>query len=184
MSDRHAAFTATALPYLRQVYGAAYRMCGNRDVADDVTQETFLRAYRTFEGFAAGTNCKAWLLTIMRSVVINRGRHEQRHPQTPLDDLPAETPLLAQVDPGLTAFIEQAPSPAVDAALQSLPDVFREAVILVDIEELTYEEAAQALQCPVGTVRSRLARARRLLFDALQAYAKQAGYPVSPERRA
>ena len=183
MSDLLARFNVTALPYMRNVYAAAFRMCGKRDVAEDVTQETYLRAYRTFHGFEAGTDCKAWLLTIMHSVLINRFKHDQRHPQTPLDDLPQDSHVLAQADPAIVALIEHAPSPVVEAALNSLPDPFRTVVVLVDIEEFTYEEAARVMQCAVGTVRSRVHRARHLLFNALQDHAKHAGYDVAPGRR-
>ena len=183
MSDLLARFTATAVPLMRNIYGAALRMSGRPDVAEDVTQETYLRAYRTFHGFEAGTDCKAWLFTIMHSVLINRFKHEQRHPQSPLDDLPAESILLAQSDPAIAAIIDGATSPAVEAAMKALPDVFRTVVVLVDIEELTYDETARVLDCPIGTVRSRLYRARHLLFAALQDHAKQAGYAVEPARR-
>ena len=184
MSDLLEGFNATALPFMRNIYGAAFKMCGNREVAEDVTQDTYLRAYRTFHGFEAGTNCKAWLFTIMQSVLINRFKHGQRHPHTALDDLPHDSPVLAQTDPALMALVDHAPSPQVEAALSALPDAFRMAVVLVDVEEFTYEEAARMLECPVGTVRSRLHRARLLLFDALRDHARQSGYGAERERGA
>ena len=183
MHDSRERFGAVALPFMRNVYGAALRMCGSRDVAEDVTQETYLRAYRTFDGFQAGTNCKAWLLTIMRSVLINRFHHAQRHPEAALDAMSPDADVFATTDARITAIVDQAPTPEVEAALAALPDEYRAAVVLVDIEELSYEEASHVLQCPVGTVRSRLSRARRLLFTALQEHARGAGYAVEPERR-
>ena len=179
MDDRRERFTSVALPFLRSVYGAALRFSGRPDVADDVTQETFLRAFRTFDNFVPGTNSKAWLLTIMRSVLVNRHHYERRHPGTPIDAVTDTA--FASVDPAIAAIVNQVPAPEVEAALRALPDVFREAVVLVDLEELTYEEAAQALDCPVGTLRSRLFRARRLLFDALYDHAAREGYVAAPE---
>lgn len=183
MSDGRERFSATALPFMRNVYGAALRMCGKPDVAEDITQETLLRAYRTFDSFQPGTNCKAWLLTIMRSVLINLYHHDQRRPETALDAMAADADVFATNDDQITAFIDRVPTPEIEAALAALPEDFRAAVLLVDIEELSYEEASQVLQCPVGTVRSRLSRARRLLFASLQEHAKRVGYVVAPEGR-
>jgi len=181
--DRRERFAATAWPFMRDIYGAALRMCGRREAAEDVVQETFLRAFRTFDGFTPGTNCKAWLFTIMQSVIINRAKHDGRRPEVSLDEETTDSSRLAMVDPNLTALVERAPAPEVEAALAALPPDFRAVVLLVDLEELTYEEAAQALQCPVGTVRSRLARARRQLAVALEEHARRSGYATGPERR-
>jgi RNA polymerase sigma-70 factor (ECF subfamily) len=181
MDDRRERFASVALPFMRSVYGAALRFSGRPDVADDVTQETFLRAFRTFDNFAPGTNCKAWLLTIMRSVLVNRHYYEHRHPGTSIESV-TDTEFAA-VDPALAAIVNHVPAPEVEAALRALPDAFREAVVLVDLEELTYDEAARALDCPVGTLRSRLFRARRLLFGSLYEHAVRAGYVTTPEGR-
>lgn len=183
MSDLRQRFGEIALPLMRNVHGAALRITGRQDAAEDVTQETFLRAYRTFAGFTPGTDCKAWLLTIMHSVIINRYHHARRHPETALDALPPEAEAFVAHDSRLAAIIEHTPAPAVEAALAALPDGFRAAVVLVDVEELSYEEAARAMQCAVGTVRSRVSRARRLLFVALEAHARRSGYLVEPEER-
>ena len=183
MRDARERFTETALPFMRNVYGAAVRMCGKPEVAEDITQETMLRAFRTFENFQPGTNCKAWLLTIMRSVLVNLYHHNRRRPEAELDALVPDAEVFATSDEQITAFIDRAPTPEIEAALAGLPDDFRAAVVLVDIEELSYEEAAQALGCPVGTVRSRLSRARRLLFEALEVHARRAGYVVKPGGR-
>lgn len=183
MPDARELFATMALPLMDRVYGAALRMSGRPDVAEDLTQETMLRAFRTFNSFQPGTNGKAWLLTIMRSVFINRYHHERRRGETALDALAPDADAFATTDGHITAFIDQAPTPEVEAALAALPDEYRAAVILVDIEELTYEEAALALECPVGTVRSRLSRARRLLYTALQDLARREGYGVEPEKR-
>lgn len=182
MNDVRDRFAAVALPFRRDIYRSALRMCGQREAAEDVTQETFLRAFRTFDGFAAGTNCKAWLFTIMRSVIINRFKHDRRRPETSLDRIPDDAEGLFVADASLLALVDQVPAPEVEAALATLPDEFRAAVILVDIEELSYEEAASALACPVGTIRSRLARARRQLYAALEDHARRSGYSVPVEK--
>ena len=123
---------------------------------------------------------KAWLFKILYSVFINKYRKSQREPQVvPLEE---EFHRLATADsrvgyspPGNGTSLE-ASSPQVNQALENLPEVFRSTVLLIDVEELTYQEAAEVLQCPLGTVRSRLFRARRMLFVALQEYAQRAGY--------
>ncbi|HSB60069.1 MAG TPA: sigma-70 family RNA polymerase sigma factor, partial [Vicinamibacteria bacterium] len=139
----------------------------------DVVQETFLRAYRAFGSFRAGTNPKAWLFTILRSVLANRYRRERRQPlMLPLEDVEDRFGRLATEEPALA----EAGAEEVSRALAALPEDFRLAVLLVEVEGLTYEEAAAALECPVGTVRSRLCRARRVLFVELRDYARKAGY--------
>lgn len=176
MSDLRNQFVTAAMPFMRNVYGAALRLSGKPDVAEDVTQETYLRAFRTFDRFAPGTDCKAWLLTIMHSILINRYHYSRRHPEASLDALDPDTDALASSDGQLTALFERMLAPEVEAALAALPEAFRSVVVLVDMEELTYEEAAHVLDCPVGTVRSRLYRARKLLFGALHEHARRAGY--------
>ena len=166
-------FEATALPFARPLYSTALRLTGRAEDALDIVQETFLRAFRTFHNFRAGTNPKAWLFTILRSVAANRHRDDQRRPRlVPLDDLDERFAAhAASGPPGL-----ELDKGEVERALETLPEEFRIAVLLVDVEELTYEEAAAVLGCPVGTVRSRLARGRRGLAVALHDYAAQAGY--------
>lgn len=161
------------------LYRTARRLSQQPDDAGDLVQETLLRAYRTFESFQPGTNAKAWLFTILYSIQSNIWRRDRRTPQeVSLDEIDerfrravtsgtpdAERRLLTRLDA----------SPEVDNALRRLPEVYRAVVLLIDVEELTYEEAAAALACPVGTVRSRLARGRKLLFVALHEYAKRIG---------
>ena len=173
-SDRlRARFEAEALPFMAVVYRVARRLARGEEEAKDLVQEAYLRAYRTFAGFTPGTNCRAWLLTILYSVFINRYRKARRQPEfVPVD----ESQLVG--DSGLTPTLDTSvfEKGAVDEALAELPEVFRAAVLLVDVEELSYEEAAAALDCPVGTLRSRLFRARRLLFGSLQDHARKTGY--------
>lgn len=177
--DRRGDFERIALPVAPALYRTAHRLSRGPEDASDLVQETFLRAYRTFANFQDGTNAKAWLFTIMHSIVANRWRAERRAPgELAVDDVErrfgaalaskqvdAEQALLARLDA----------SPEVDHALRELPDAQRAAVLLVDVEELTYEEAAAVLDCPVGTVRSRLARGRKQLFVALTEYARRTG---------
>lgn len=171
--SRQDEFEATALPLARPLYSTALRLTGRAEDALDIVQETFLRAFRTFHNFRAGTNAKAWLFTILRSVAANRHRDDQRRPRlVPLDDL--DQRFAAQAASGSPGF--EVHEGEVERALATLPEEFRLVVLLVDVEELTYEEAAEVLGCPVGTVRSRLARARRGLAVALRDYAAQAGY--------
>lgn len=176
-------FEVTTVPFMGRLYNTALRLTRRQDDAHDLVQETYLRAYRTFEHFVPGTNCKAWLFTVMYSVFINRYRKEKREPPlisldemekrfhaTPVTGVPEVEDLWARGVHVPSASVE------VDQALGQLPESFRSVVLFVDVEELSYEEAAVVLQCPVGTVRSRLYRARRMLFLTLRPYAERAGY--------
>jgi RNA polymerase sigma-70 factor (ECF subfamily) len=172
------------------VYNVALRLARRPDDANDLTQETFLRAYRTFDSFRAGTDCKAWLLTILYSVFVNRYWKEKRRGEmVSVDSLEdgRERPLTAEwrdlEEDFLRAANPQRLSAEVEDALRQLPESFRAAVLLVDVEEMSYEEAATALQCPVGTLRSRLFRARRLLFAALRGYAQSVGHVTTVDDR-
>lgn len=178
-SDKRQHFEATALPFLSALYGYAIRLTRNGETARDLVQETCLRAYRTFDNFRPGTNCKAWLFTILYSIFVNRYWKKQREPKTvPLDEIEREFRGALEADDAIRAARRDPvwTDPDIDAALGVLPEAFRATVVLVDVEELTYEEAAVAMNCPVGTVRSRLNRARKLLFVALHEHARRAGY--------
>src|SRR3989442_6146500 len=158
---------------------AAY--AGAPDAAD-LTQETFLRAYRTFENFTPGTNCKAWLFTILYSIFVNQYRQAKQRPRVEsLEALGERFHQFAQApDPASDITTVEGWgwrwSPEVERALRQLPEDFRAPLLLVDVEELAYEEAASVLGCAVGTVGARLFRGRKLLFAMLQAYAHAAGY--------
>ncbi len=165
----------------------ALRLAQRPEDASDLAQETCLRAYRTFDSFRTGTNCKAWLLTILYSVFINRYWKKMREGvQVPIEAVEEEYRRRLARDAQdaewsvLRAAGIERPGPEVQKALAELPESFRAAALLVDMEGLSYEEAASALQCPVGTLRSRLFRARRLLFVSLRRYAQEAGYLKSP----
>ncbi len=185
---KRAQFEATALPFLKALYNAALRLTGGSEDAGDLVQETYLRAYRTFDNFVQGTNCKAWLFTILYSVLVNQRKKERRAALAlPTDDLERRYYEVAVARGDLPA--DAAPpmpgerwGPEVDRAVQLLPEGLRAAVLLVDVEQLSYEEAAAALDWPIGTLCSRLFRARKQLFVALQAYAREVGYLPSPMR--
>ena len=178
---RRRQFEALTLPLMQRLYDTALRFTSDAEEAADGVQETYVRAFRTFDNFRPGTNARAWMFTILYSVLINRRKKSSREVLEPsveelearlrvLDDVP-ETDWVGTVE----AWGARWPS-EVAAALGELPEVFRAAVLLVDVEDLSYEEAATALDCPVGTVQSRVFRGRRLLFAALESYARRAGY--------
>ena len=178
-SDVRAEFEALARPLLPLLYGAAMRLARNDADASDLVQETFLRAFRTFRNFERGTNARAWLFTILHSVYVNAYHHARRENARYLIDA---SKLDSAIESASLDHYNERQGAAdfsdcygdLMAALNRLPDNFRLAVSLVDIEELTYEEAAAVLGCPVGTVRSRLFRGRKLLGDALRGSAQLA----------
>ena len=185
---KRALFEATALPLTTALYNTALRLTGASADASDLVQETFLRAYRTFENFSLGTNCKAWLLTILYSVHINQRKRAQRAaislPPEELDALLDEHAAGGAGDDERLPELDERWGPEVDRALRDLAEPLRAAILLVDVEQLPYEEAAVALGWPVGTLRSRLFRARKRLFATLEGYARATGYltkPVRPE---
>ena len=178
---RRRQFEALTLPLMQRLYDTALRFTSDAEEAADGVQETYVRAFRTFDNFRPGTNARAWMFTILYSVLINRRKKSSREVLEPsveelearlrvLEDVP-ETDWVGTVEAWGTRWPSE-----VAAALGELPEVFRAAVLLVDVEDLSYEEAATALDCPVGTVQSRVFRGRRLLFAALESYARRAGY--------
>ncbi|REJ75109.1 MAG: RNA polymerase subunit sigma [Acidobacteria bacterium] len=181
-AERRRAFEEEALPHLRRVWAQARRLEFDPAAAEDLVQETFLRAYRTFDNFERGTNAVAWLLTILHSIHSNRRRRQWR--ETPgeddqhLEKLSDRAALETDWDALFHRSVREGSwgaGRAIRRALSELPEGFREVVLLVDVAELTYEEAAAALSCPVGTVRSRLARARRRLAADLAHCAEELG---------
>lgn len=179
VNDARIAFEAIAVPHMAAVHRTARRLAGRPEDAADLLQETYLRAFRTFTNFERGTNAKAWLLTILYSVFVNRYRRARMEPElTDPADLDARfaARVAPPADESSLAALRSAMAPEVEAALRELPDAFRMAVLLVDVEELTYEEAAAIVGCPVGTVRSRLFRGRKALVLALGEYARGRGY--------
>ena len=153
-------FEAEALPYLRRLYGIAYRMTRNAYDAEDLVQETFLRAYRSFDRYTPGTNIRAWLYTILQRVRTDALRRRARRPEAVelLEDTLAVPPPQGELASG---------GEEIASALARLPESFRVAVLLRDIEEFSYEEIARILEVPMGTVMSRIHRGRALLRQAL-----------------
>lgn len=169
-------------PYLRDMVQAARYFCRDYDAAEDLVQDALLRAYRFYYRFKQGTNFKAWLLTILRNLYIDsyqRARRERR--AISFDDEYAENEILKQSDLARyeenpeTLLLREDISPEIFDALDRLPQSFREVVVLADINELSYNDIAEIVDIPVGTVRSRLARGRRRLQKMLYSYALNAG---------
>ena len=184
---KHTEFEAEALPHMDVLYNFALRTTGNEDDARDLLQETYLKAYRFWDKYEQGTNIRAWLFRIMKNTYINRYRKEVKEP----DKVDYEV-----VENFYNSIRAQSADPndlqeklygnllgdEVAKALESLPDDFRTVVILCDIEGLTYEEIAEFVDRPIGTVRSRLHRGRKLLQEKLYDYAKQRGMIKTEER--
>ena len=153
--DLRARFDTEAIPHLRAVFNVARRLTRREDAARDLTQDAFLRAFRKFDSFASGTNCKAWLFTITYSLFVNRYRRQQREPELMTvdgQDSALEQWAVAAEPRQVTTPARAAAEADVEAALADLSEVFRAAIMLVDVEELSYEETAAVLACPVGTV--------------------------------
>lgn len=168
-------FSAEALEYLDALYGTAVRLARTADAAQDLVQDTYLKAFRARARFVPGTNLKAWLYTILHNTWRNRRRDQARsrvEADSDAADLAADQAgdmVSAAPDSPEALLLNAALSDELRQALDGLPEAFREAVWLRDVEELTYQEIATALDVPVGTVMSRLSRGRRRLHDALVA---------------
>jgi RNA polymerase sigma-70 factor (ECF subfamily) len=176
--ERREGYEKEALVHLDVLYRVALRLTGNAADAEDLVQETMLRAYRSWDRYTPGTNAKGWLLTILRHLFINEYRRKTRHPETVDVDTIEPFALFQEVqeeDPQ-GAFFDKIVDDEVLRAVDQLPEAFREAVTLSDVEGLSYEEVAKVLDVPVGTVKSRLYRGRRLLQAKLYDYAVGMGY--------
>ena len=176
-----ALFEEQALPFMDQLYGAAMRMTRNPADAADLVQETFVKAYQSFGSFQQGTNLKAWLYRIQTNTFINLYRKQQRNPyQTSTDDL-EEWQLVGQSQTATASrsaeaeAIDHLPDSDVQEALAAIPEDFRLAVYLADVEGFAYQEIADIMKTPVGTVMSRLHRGRKLLREKLRDYAIERG---------
>lgn len=181
LRKRHLDFEREALPHMDALYNFALRMTSDPDEADDLLQETFLKAYRFFDKFEQGTNCKAWLFRIMKNSFINIYRRSSKEPaKVDYNDVEEfyHSIRAESTDPNdlEQKIFSNILDDDVSTALESLPEEFRTVVILCDIEGFTYEEIADFVECPIGTVRSRLHRGRKMLRASLLDYAKQRGY--------
>ncbi|MGH7963507.1 MAG: sigma-70 family RNA polymerase sigma factor [Candidatus Binatia bacterium] len=187
--DKHALFEQWALPHKDHIYTACLYRTRRREEADDLFQDTYLRAFRFFHQFTPGTNCRAWLLTIMNNTFKNHAPQRRWAVRT-LEFEEAvweyEQKLLAEGATGwddpAALLLSRLLDHEVTDALHSLPEEHRMTLVLIDLEELTYKEAATVLGCPIGTVRSRLSRARRLLRAMLSPYARKRGYLKAEDR--
>lgn len=176
-------FEVEALPHADLLYNYALRMTNNAADADDLVQETFLKAFRFWDKYEKGTNIRAWLFRIMKNSYINRYRREAKEPDTvDYDEIQNFYNTIRDEAAEANDLQESAFGNLLDddiaTAIAALPEDFRTVVILCDIEGLTYEEIAEFLDCPLGTVRSRLHRGRSLLRTRLLKYAKDRGYAV------
>ena len=176
-------FDSQVMPYLDSLYNTAYRMTRSAEDAEDLVQETYFKAYKYYDKFEEGTNLKAWLFKILKNTFINNYRKKKLEPRS-VD--------FAEIEDSFERIVrrdnsEQPADPEseyfsgvldddVKNALDSLPYDYRMVVILADLEDFSYKEIAEILDCPVGTVMSRLYRGRKLLEKALLKYARQHGY--------
>jgi RNA polymerase sigma-70 factor, TIGR02947 family len=175
-------FERDVLPLLSSLYGAALRLTRNPADAEDLVQETYLRAFRGFAGFQEGTNLKAWLYRILTNSYINVYRKKQREPKTvegpdDVDEWYLFDRLGSRRVEGSAEdeVLDRIPDADVKAALESLPENFRMAVLLADVEGFSYKEIAEIMDTPIGTVMSRLHRGRKALEKALWQTAKERG---------
>ena len=189
--ERRDQFEKEALPHLRAVYNFALSLSRDTAVADDLTQDTFLHAFRGFDNYRVGSSCKAWLMRICRNLFIDRIRKHNRRPaHVPVDaveptveDAGLERQALAALqetnDPKAVTrslgILNDLFGDEVNEQLSQLPTEFREALLLCDVEGLSYKEIHEIMGTPVGTVRSRISRARHFLRERLESYARNLG---------
>jgi RNA polymerase sigma-70 factor (ECF subfamily) len=178
-------FEEEALPHLDAVYRFALRLSGSADEAEDLVQETFLRAFRAWDQYERGTRAKSWLFTICRNVFLRKRERSQRHDEIVAESADRSGPGSDPVNPVWVSalgvdpegdFFASIVDERIVEAIDALPEEYRTAVILSDIEGLSYAEIAEMVEVPVGTVKSRLFRGRRRLQEVLYEHAVEMGY--------
>ena len=174
-------FEEEFLPQIDALYTFAYHLTYNEEDANDLVQETYLKAYRFLDRYEAGTNAKAWLFRILKNAFINEYRKKSKQPNRV--DIDEVTNIRDEEDTNYSSYLDLREEmfqgmmgDEVTNAINSLPVDFRAVILLCDIEGFTYEEIAKIVDIPIGTVRSRLHRARNMLKDKLKAYAESKGY--------
>jgi len=188
-TDRNDRFERDALVFMDQLYAAALRYTKNPEDARDLVQDTYLKAFNSFHQFEEGTNLRAWLYRVLTTTFINTYRKDQRRPQLASGEL--EDWQLAEAqshtsDLGKSAEVEaleNLPDSDIKRALQEIPEEFRIAVYLADVEGFSYKEIADIVEVPAGTVMSRLHRGRKLLREKLADYAKELGYSTESKSK-
>jgi RNA polymerase sigma-70 factor (ECF subfamily) len=185
-SEKDEAFQNEAVPHLDALYGTALRMTKDEQDAEDLVQEAMLKAYRYFDKYENGTNCKAWLFKIMTNTFINRYRKSKKRKEYLIDDdyrplqeraeAPERNPFIDDFDQDEENLYFKMFGDEVKSALETMPVDFRMVVLLADLQDFAYKEIAEIMDCPIGTVMSRLYRGRRMLQAKLEEYALKEGY--------
>jgi RNA polymerase sigma-70 factor (ECF subfamily) len=182
--ERDVAFEHEAIPWIDDVYRFALSLTRDESDADDVVQDTFLRAFRSWHTYMPGSDCRRWLFTICRNVFLRsreRSRPTVELDATDVDAVSADSLYSAAVHEGFDdLFARLDLAPAIARALAKVPEPFRSTLVLVDVDDQSYEAAAELLNVPIGTVRSRLFRGRRLMQEQLLTYASDAGFGRRP----
>jgi RNA polymerase sigma factor (sigma-70 family) len=183
--EKYVVFDKEFMPHIDSMYNFAFRLTNDEDDANDLVQDTYLKAFRFINSFERGTNAKAWLFRILKNSFINDYRKKSKEPSK-VDYQDVETTYNSTEDAEMdattdlrTETVQDMIGDEVANALNSLPVDFRTVIILCDIEGFTYEEMAKILDIPIGTVRSRLHRARNLLKEKLKTYASSMGYKTN-----
>ena len=188
-TDVHKRFTEEAMPLLDQLYGGALRMTRNPQDAEDLVQETYLKAFNAFDSFKPGTNLKAWLYRIMTNAYINTYRKKQRRPiETSTEDMTDHQLYTTSshdstgLESAEVAALKGMPNSRISEAFDELNEDYRMVVYMADVEEMAYKEIAEALDIPLGTVMSRLHRGRKQLRVLLKDVANEQGIGLEEKK--